>query len=78
MIVGLTGSICSGKETMARYLVEKHGFQAVNILDLFREHISKMQTSGGTGKQQGNDNTHNFDPLSSSLLKNVSSSVKEI
>ena len=36
MIVGLTGSICSGKETLAMYLVENYGFQAVNILELFR------------------------------------------
>jgi dephospho-CoA kinase len=36
MIVGLTGGICSGKETMAQYLVDEYGFQKVNILELFR------------------------------------------
>jgi len=39
MIVGLTGSICSGKETLARYLVENYNFQAINIMDLFREYV---------------------------------------
>ena len=36
MIVGLTGPICSGKETLANFLVEKYGFEAINILELFR------------------------------------------
>jgi dephospho-CoA kinase len=36
MIVGLTGSICSGKETLANYLVEVYGFEAINILQLFK------------------------------------------
>ena len=39
MIVGLTGSICSGKETMADYLVNTYNFKKVNILELFRKHI---------------------------------------
>lgn len=43
MIVGLTGSICSGKETLAKYLVEVYGFEAVNILDLFKQRISELQ-----------------------------------
>ena len=41
MIVGLIGSICSGKETLAKYLVDMYGFEAINILDLFRERIAK-------------------------------------
>lgn len=43
MIVGLTGSICSGKETLAKYLVEVYGFEAVNILDLFKKRIDELQ-----------------------------------
>ena len=43
MIVGLTGSICSGKETLAKYLVEVYGFEAVNILDLFKQRITELQ-----------------------------------
>lgn len=27
---------------MARYLVENHGFKAVNILDLFRKHVAEQ------------------------------------
>lgn len=47
MIVGLTGSICSGKETLAKYLVECHGFEEVNILDLFKQKILEIQKNGG-------------------------------
>ena len=36
MIVGLTGSICSGKETMADYLVKHYNFKKIDILELFR------------------------------------------
>ena len=57
MIVGLTGSICSGKETMARYLVEKHGFKAVNILDLFRKHVAEQNNF----KKDGPDGDEPFD-----------------
>ena len=40
MIVGLTGSICSGKETLAMFLVENYGFEAINILELFKKAIA--------------------------------------
>lgn len=43
MIVGLTGSICSGKETMADYLVKTYNFKKVNILELFRKHILEKE-----------------------------------
>ena len=42
MIVGLTGSICSGKETLAMYLVENYSFEAINILELFKKAISEQ------------------------------------
>ena len=46
MIVGLTGSICSGKETLAQYLVEAYDFEAINILDLFKQKILEIQQAG--------------------------------
>jgi len=46
MIVGLTGSICSGKETLAKYLVEVCGFEQINILDLFKQKIMEIQKAG--------------------------------
>jgi dephospho-CoA kinase len=55
MIVGLIGSICSGKETLAKYLVEEYGFEAINILDLFRERIAeemKKQTKNGPSEEE--------------------------
>ena len=42
MIVGLTGPICSGKETLAQYLVMQYGFEAINILELFRNKLSLL------------------------------------
>ena len=43
MIVGLTGAICSGKDSMADYLVKNHNFQKVNIMDLFRKKIEERR-----------------------------------
>lgn len=33
MFVGICGSICSGKQTVAQYLVEHHGFNQIHLLD---------------------------------------------
>ena len=51
MIVGLTGPICSGKETLAKYLVEQYGFEAINILDLFRQEIASQNNIGAEDQQ---------------------------
>lgn len=37
MIVGLVGNICSGKEEFANYLVKKHNFNKVNLIERFKE-----------------------------------------
>jgi len=37
MIIGLTGSYCSGKDTVAEYLVNKHGFGHYSLSDVIRE-----------------------------------------
>ena len=36
MIVGITGAICAGKTSLVMYLIQTYGFEAVNILDIFR------------------------------------------
>ena len=46
MIVGLTGPICSGKETLAQYLVKTYQFEAINILELFRDKIYELDNQG--------------------------------
>ena len=37
MIIGLTGSYCSGKDTVADYIVKKHGFTHYSLSDIIRE-----------------------------------------
>lgn len=37
MIIGLTGSYCSGKDTVADYIVKKHGFEHYSLSDIIRE-----------------------------------------
>lgn len=44
-IIGLAGSHASGKDTVARYLVEKHGFFHVSTGDIFREEAMKRYGS---------------------------------
>lgn len=52
MIVGLTGSICAGKETMADYLVKNCGFQKINLVELFREEIGKECTKSAVKRAE--------------------------
>jgi Dephospho-CoA kinase len=37
MIIGLTGSYCSGKDTVADYIVNRHGFGHYSLSDIIRE-----------------------------------------
>src|SRR3989338_4897545 len=41
MIIGITGLYCSGKDTVAEYLVEK-GFAHISLSDILREQMKKM------------------------------------
>ncbi|KYK60492.1 putative dCMP deaminase [Drechmeria coniospora] len=45
MLIGICGGICSGKKTVAQYLVEHHGF----------EHLHLEQSASGTGSRAGQD-----------------------
>jgi len=40
MIVGITGGICVGKQTLVQYLVATYGFEAVNLLTIFKSRLS--------------------------------------
>jgi dephospho-CoA kinase len=42
MIVGLVGSICSGKQELALYIAELYGFEVVNLMALFKKRYSHM------------------------------------
>ena len=37
MIIGLTGSYCSGKDTIADYISQKHGYKHFSLSDVIRE-----------------------------------------
>jgi dCMP deaminase len=37
MIIGLTGSYCSGKDTVADYISQKHGYKHFSLSDIIRE-----------------------------------------
>lgn len=41
MIIGLTGTFASGKDTVADYLVEKYGFDAIGTGDIVREYTKQ-------------------------------------
>ncbi|MDR1926813.1 MAG: AAA family ATPase [Endomicrobium sp.] len=41
MIIGLTGSCCSGKDTIANYICEKHGYKHFSLSDVIREIMRK-------------------------------------
>ena len=41
MIIGLVGHPSSGKDTVAKYLVDKYGFTHVSTSDLLREYVRK-------------------------------------
>ena len=43
MIVGITGAICAGKAELAMYLVQTHGFEAINVLDIFKIRLAKLR-----------------------------------
>jgi dephospho-CoA kinase len=41
MILGLTGSYCSGKDTVADYIVKKRNFKHFSLSDIIREAMTK-------------------------------------
>ena len=43
MIVGITGAICSGKYSMAFYLTQTHGFEAINVMEIFKLRLMKQR-----------------------------------
>ena len=43
MIVGITGAICSGKAALAQYLIQTHGFEAIDIMEFFKLRLQKKR-----------------------------------
>ncbi|KAG5457197.1 MAG: hypothetical protein BJ554DRAFT_2853 [Olpidium bornovanus] len=54
MFVAVTGPMCSGKKTLARYLVERHGFEPVVLLPKAEE---EEESCSAGGSQDGADET---------------------
>lgn len=52
MIIGLTGTFASGKDTIADYLVERKGFEAVGLGDIVREFVKKYNWPNTREAQQ--------------------------
>lgn len=42
MLIGLTGTFCSGKDEIANHLVKKYGFESIGTGDIVREYIKKL------------------------------------
>jgi len=45
MIITITGKPCSGKSTIAKILVEQHGFKRIGIGDMFKEEAKRLGLS---------------------------------
>lgn len=52
MIVGITGAICSGKSALALYLVQTHGFEAVNVMEIFKLRLIKQREHAKQRKEK--------------------------
>ncbi|ROW03196.1 hypothetical protein VPNG_08135 [Cytospora leucostoma] len=68
MLIGICGSICSGKSTVAQYLVDHHGFTRLSV-KAGRAPTSKEQTDGSTGETNNESpNAHHKRPSHSPLV----------
>ena len=45
MIIALTGTLCSGKSTLALYLKLKFGFNIVNLYEVFARELGVEESS---------------------------------
>lgn len=52
MIIGLTGTFASGKDTIADYLVKEKGFEAIGLGDIVREYVKKYNWPNTREAQQ--------------------------
>jgi len=43
MIIGITGALCSGKQTLVKYLVQTYNFEAVNLLEIFKARLQQIR-----------------------------------
>ncbi|KIV95419.1 hypothetical protein PV10_03079 [Exophiala mesophila] len=58
MLIGISGSICSGKHTTAEYLVQHHGFLRLHLPTQSRVHNPPKISSSSTLVSQTNSTSH--------------------
>ena len=51
MIIGLTGAICAGKTELAKYLMQTYGFEAINLLEMFKLRLKKERDEAKQAKR---------------------------
>ncbi|KAH8785049.1 cytidine deaminase-like protein [Diaporthe sp. PMI_573] len=75
MLIGICGSICSGKGTVARYLVDHHGFKHVSV----NPNTSKAPREQVNGQEAENNvsNTHQKRPSTTALVFPTSDELLE-
>ena len=60
MIIGITGAICVGKTEFARYLIQTYGFEAINVLEIFKLRFRKEYKEAKRLKQLKKKNSKDF------------------
>ncbi|KAI9900784.1 hypothetical protein N3K66_005046 [Trichothecium roseum] len=69
MLIGICGSICSGKKTVAQYLVEHHGFKRLYLGESSRPEAQAAEESCAKGESAASQKDEAFDgALKSSAL----------
>lgn len=63
MIIGLTGSVCSGKRSLARYLRKVYGFKVINLLKLFQKQVSQSTSKNQSPEKERRNNEEDLEGI---------------
>jgi hypothetical protein len=78
MIIGLSGYAQTGKDTVANYLVESHGFIKISFADPIREALYRLDPNIRVGEMVGASLANAVDNLGWEELKRLSSDAREL
>lgn len=78
MIIGLAGYARTGKDTIADYLVEKHGFVRMAFADPMREALYRLDPKITVGGMPGMSLAHAVDKLGWEQLKELSEDIRPL
>ncbi|KAK2615395.1 hypothetical protein N8I77_002154 [Diaporthe amygdali] len=76
MLIGICGSICSGKSTVARYLVDHHGFKHVSVESSAAKSLHEQGTAS-LEAETNVSNTHQKRPSRTALVFATSDELLE-